>query len=112
MTTDPLADWWRHQITIERLTGTGAFGDEYDEPEDPIPLGFIDDRRRMVRDADGNEVVSETTVMLPIGTAEVPLGSRVTLPAAFGARESTVLAVSRHDGGGQPTPDHLELALT
>lgn len=112
MTADPLGDWWRHPIKVERLTGTGAYGDTFAPADDPLPLGFIDDRRRMVRDSSGSEVVSETTVALPITTPDVPPGSLVTLPATHGGRQATVLAVSRHDGGGQPTPDHLELALT
>lgn len=106
---DALSAWWVHTVTIQRKTGEGAFGDHYDEPA--TLRGFVDDRRRLVRDGDGNETVSESTVLLPIDTAHVPLGSQVTLPATFGSRTSTVLAISRHDGGGQPTPDHLELAL-
>lgn len=107
---DPLAAWWRHPVQVERLSGSGAYGNRYGAAT--TELAAIDDRRRMVRDAGGTEVVSESTVLLPIATADIPLGSRVTLPAAFGARRATVLAVSRHDSGGQPTPNHLELALT
>lgn len=110
MSVDPLAGWWRHQITIARYTGTGAYGDVWDSPT--TELGAIEDRRRMIRSSNGQQAVSSTTVYLPLSTPDVPLGSNVTLPAAFGARVATVLQVSRHDGGGQPTPDHLEIALT
>lgn len=107
---DPLAAWWRHTVQVERLDGTGAYGDVYLTAT--AALCAIDDRRRMVRDATGTETVSETTILLPLTTADVPLGSRVTLPASHGGRTATVLAVSRHDSGGMPTPNHLELALT
>lgn len=106
---DPLAQWWRHPVTIERLTGASVHGDQYAAGEDAT--GFIDDRTRMVRDAGGDEVVSQTTVLLPKGTANVPLGSYVTLPAAFDTRRARVIAASRHDGAGLATPDHLELSL-
>lgn len=104
-----LAQWWRHPVTIARLLGSGPYGDTY-APETTHD-GWIDDRRRLVRDATGTEVVSETTVLLPITTPDVPLNSTVTLPAAYGGRTTHVLAVSRHDGAGLPTPDHLELSL-
>ncbi|NAE18077.1 hypothetical protein [Enterococcus hirae] len=107
--SDPLAPWWRHEVVLERLLGSGPYGDKWADPE--TVHGAVDDRRRLVRDGTGSEVVSETTVLLSIVTADVPLGSRVTLPATFGERTSTVLSAARHDSGGLPTPDHLELAL-
>lgn len=110
MAGDLLAAWWRHPVTIARLTGSGPYGETWAEPT--AHRAWVDDTRRMVRDATGTEVVSETTVLLPAFTALVPVGSLLTLPAAFGAREARVLAVTRHDGAGLPTPDHLELALT
>lgn len=109
MSVDLLGPWWVHPVTIERLAGKGAYGEKLAAPV--TVTGFIDDRRRMVRNGAGSEVMSETTVLLPITTPDVPLGSKVTLPAAFGNRESRVLSAARHDGGGLPTPDHLELAL-
>lgn len=110
MSTDALVDWWRHTITIARYTGTGAYGDVWAAPTSEA--GMVEDKRRMIRASNGEQVISSTTVYLPISTPDVPLGSTVTLPAVFGTRVATVLAVARHDGGGQPTPDHLELNLT
>jgi hypothetical protein len=96
----------RHEVTVEPLTGEGPFG---------AILGpavrvrcFADDKRRLVRDATGNEVTSSTTLYAPLDTA-APVGSRVTLPDG---RKATVLQALRRDGGGLPTPDHLEVALT
>lgn len=107
---DYLAAWWVHDLTVRRFTGYDAYGKRQYATAQTIK-GFVNDTRRMVRNADGVEVVSETTVYLPAGTATIPVDSEVTLPATFGGRVTTVLAVSVHDGGGQPTPDHVELAL-
>lgn len=107
--SDPLAHWWRHEVTIEPLAGSGAYGDVYAAPF--TWTCAIDDSRKLVRDAGGNEVVSETRIFGPIQTGHIPLGSRVTLPASHEARTTTVLVVSRHDSGGLPTPDHVEVAL-
>lgn len=107
--TDPLADWWVHDIQVERKTGAGAYGDTYASPE--TVTGLIDDTRRLVRTGAGEETMSSASVFLPIGTTDVPLGSRVTLPAAFGGRGSTVIAVARHEAGSQPVPAHIEIHL-
>ena len=110
MTADPLADFWQHDVSVERFTGTDAFGvDVYATAE--TVTGFVDDTRRLVRDLAGQEVVASTTVYLPAATADVPAGSKVTLPAVFGGRSSQVVGVSRHDAGSLPLPAHLELAL-
>lgn len=108
--SDPLAQFWRHPVTVTRRTGTDAYGrPSYSPPT--TERAWIDDTRRVVRGPDGDEVISETTVYLPIDTDPVPLHSTITLPPVFESRTTTVLAVSRHDGAGLPTPDHLELAL-
>lgn len=111
MTADPLVDWWRYTVTVERFTGTSPSGDTYAAGTSEV--AFIDDSRKLVRQADGGQVISSTQVFLPSTVAYVPAGSRVTLPATFGTppRRSIVLASSVHAGGGQPTPDHVELAL-
>jgi len=96
----------RHQVTIEVLEGEGPFGPLYGPPVEA--RAFVDQRRRLVRSASGSEVVSETTVYLPPGTV-CPPGSRVTLPSGA---VSTVITTSVRDGGGLPTPDHVEAALT
>lgn len=106
--TGPLDVWWRHPVTVERYTGRGAYGAQYAAPV--TLMAAIDDRNQRVLNGSGQEVTAATTVLLPIETAAVALESRVTLPAAFSGRRLTVISVSRHDSGGQPTPDHLELS--
>lgn len=109
MTADPLASWWVHTVSVERHSGNGPEGDTYTAPAtEPC---FVSDKRRLVLAASGEQVVSETTVLFPKTTADIPVDSRITLPAPFGSRETRALSVSRHHGGGQPTPDHLEVAV-
>lgn len=107
--TDALADWWVHDVTVERLTGEGAYGPTYASAQ--TVTGFVDDERKLVRSVGGEEIVATASVFLPAATTDIPLDSRVTLPALFGSRECTVIAVARHDAGGQPTPNHLEVYL-
>lgn len=94
----------RHTVSVEPLTGEGGNGPTYG-PAATVRC-FRDDKRRLVRGRDGSEVVSETTLyMRP--AEDCPVGSRVTLPG----RVSTAITSTRRDGGGLPTPDHLEVIL-
>lgn len=109
MTRDPLAAWWRHEVRIERFAGGGPRGDQFD----PVftALAAIDDRTKQVVDGNGSEAASQTTVVLPRPVGFIPPGSKVTLPATHGGRTSFVIACRVADGGGQPTPDHVEVNL-
>lgn len=94
----------RHAATIEPYLGAGAHGPLYG-PAVEVRC-FADDKRRRVRAANGDEVISETTVYCLLGT-NAPTGSRVTV----NGRASIVINALRRDGGGLPTPDHLEVIL-
>ncbi|MFD1940535.1 hypothetical protein ACFSKW_54680 [Nonomuraea mangrovi] len=94
----------RHTVEIEPFEGEGPFGPEFGTAV--TERAFVDEKRRLVRDAEGAEVVSETTVYMRLA-ATCPAGSRVTV----NGRTSYVITASRRDGGGLPTPDHLEVAL-
>lgn len=57
----------------------------------------VRDEQRLVRAADGSEVVSSSQVTIA-ATEHVPLGSLVTVwPGTAGEREATVLAVGRNE---------------
>jgi hypothetical protein len=94
----------RHQVIVEPFESNGPFGPEYGEQV--VERAFIDEKRKLVRDAEGAEVISETTVYMRID-ATCPAESRVTV----NGRTTIVITASRRDGGGLPTPDHLEVAL-
>jgi hypothetical protein len=107
VTADPLASWWRHTVTVEDCTGSGAYGDQYGDPYQLT--GFVTAKRTVVFDANGDQSGADALVLLPKGTPPPPLKSRVTSPLLD--RPRYVVSVAVHDGGGQPTPDHVELAV-
>lgn len=107
--TDDLAEFYVHATTVERYEGTGAYGDVFADPA--TVLGFVDDSNKLIRDSTGQQVVSSARVFFPSATDLIPLKSRVTLPAPFLGRQSTVIALSVHNSGGLELPDHLETAL-
>ncbi|MGA5424522.1 hypothetical protein [Streptomyces lavendulocolor] len=95
----------RHRITVEPLLGSGAYGDEYGSATQV--RCFLDEQTRNIRAADGSDTVSTSTAYCPLDS-NIPPGSRVTLPSG---RSTTVANALRRDGGGLPTPDHLEVQL-
>lgn len=95
----------RHRITVEPLLGQGPYGPSYGPPVEV--RCFLDEQTRTVRDASGEDVVSSSTARCRLEET-APTGSRVTLP---GGRQTTVLVALRRDGGGFPTPDHLEVQM-
>lgn len=106
---DPLAAWWRHSVVIAPFLGAGSYGDEWGET---FTVGAaIDDTARQVADGDGVEVTATTTVVVPVTVGYVRPGSKVTLPATHGSRTIHVVSCRVASGGGQPTPDHVELYL-
>lgn len=96
----------RHVVTVEPYLGQTANGPKYG-PGVAV-RGFLDQQTREVRNPAGEVVVSSGTFLCRLATVAPP-ESRVTLPDG---RRGRVIAALRRDGGGLPTPDHLELQLT
>lgn len=95
-----------HTVTVRPHLGQGGAGPIYGPAVSYRCL--VESKRRKVRDSLGEEVVSEATVRGQLGPDWGPK-SEVTLPDG---RIGYVITASPHHGGGLPTPDHLELALT
>lgn len=95
----------RHRITIEPYEGDSSTGPVYGPPQQV--RAFVDEQTRAVVSAGGEKVTSSSTAYAPPGTKAPPL-SRVTLPSG---RVTTVIAALPRDGGGLPTPDHVEIQL-
>lgn len=91
-----------HTVTVEPYEGDGAHGPIYGAPVEVDCL--IDESRKVVRNADGVEVVSEVTFFCGVDE-QVPPSSKVTVRG----RDTYVIASKRQDGGGLPTPDHREV---
>lgn len=97
----------RHTASVEPLIGSGAYGETYAAAR-PVQC-FAEDKRQLVRNPAGDEVVSETTLYCRlVHDADFPLDSRVSV----NGRVAYVLRVARHDDGGLGAWQHLEVSLT
>lgn len=94
-------------VTIEPLEGQTGSG----EPSFGSPVSVevvIDQTRRRVLNAEGSEVISESTLVCAAGTA-CPDGSRVTLPD--GHVTYSIITKTARDHGQDDLPAHTEIAL-
>lgn len=104
-----LDGWLPHSITVRPYLGTGPYGDVLGEPV-VIGRAYVEDRRRLVRSADGDELISETTIHT--GPDEhIPVRSLVTVWATTPhERTGRVITANLYD---HPAAwSHLEIALT
>ncbi|NUK07465.1 hypothetical protein HRW18_05435 [Streptomyces lunaelactis] len=100
--------WLKHTVTVEAYEGDAAYGPRY-----ALPVAvrcFLEQKTRTVRDKTGQEVVSSGTFYARLDEAQAicPAESRITLPDGS---TTLVIAALPRDGGGLPTPDHLEVQL-
>lgn len=94
-----------HTVSVETFEGTGAYGDQYATAADVAC--FVEDSRRMVRNLDGDEVISESTLYAKLDQApNLVAKSRVTLPDG---RKSIVILKKDRDDGGMGAPQHVEV---
>lgn len=102
--------FYPHRVRIGvRLPSAGG-GPRWEDPGDPV-AAEVKDEQRIVRNRDGDEVVSNTQVYVPLATV-CPIGSRVTVwEGQQGERTAEVLAVARHDNTGTPLDQYLVLSL-
>lgn len=97
----------RHEVIVEPYEGDSANGPLYGTPV--TVRCFLEEKRRMVRNKEGEQVLSGATFYCRLDAiADAPPQSLVTLP---GGRQSEVITQAPHNGGGLPTPDHLEVSL-
>ena len=95
----------RHEITVEPYLGDTSKGPRYGPPV--TVRCFLDEQTRGVRSPAGEQVTSTSTAYADPGT-QAPAFSRVTLPSG---RVTKVIQLKDRDGGGLPTPDHVEIQL-
>lgn len=93
-----------HVATVEGYVGSGAGGDTYASPV-ALPC-YFEQQRTVVKDANGDDAVSEATVYADLGDDIAP-GSRVSV----NGYESSVITVSIFDDAGITGLAHRELAL-
>ena len=97
-----------HSVTVAAYEGDSAYGPRYAAPV--AVRCFLEQKTRTVRNKEGQEVVSSGTFYARLAEAQTACvaESRVTLPDGT---ETLIIAALPHDGGGLPTPDHLEVQL-
>jgi hypothetical protein len=102
-----ISDLFIHTATVETFTGTGSHGPGFAAPV--TKAGFAEDGRKLVRNATGQEVVSETTWFTSLDDAALySTDSRVTI----NGRVARVIIAKRRDLGALgPEVTHLEVAL-
>lgn len=101
-------DFMVHPVQVETHGGEDPFGNIHTTLSDPV-YGFLDDSRALVRNAAGDQVVSESTFYT--GTEHKDLfkpESLVHLPD----RTATVISTKLADSGPLGLPDHLAVVLT
>lgn len=101
-------EFFVHEVTVRRLTGSGGMGKTYAAPV--TLLVFVDDKRRLVRGQDAQQVISETSIYgaVEYGSEFTP-GSTVDLPSG---RRATVITCGVKTSGELGLPDHFEAACT
>lgn len=108
--SDPLALWWVHPVAVRRYRGMGQGGAVNLDAAVTV-TGFYEDRDQLVTGPDGEQVTARGVFAAPPGTPLIPLGSELTLPAAFGGRVVRVVSTSVADSGGLPLPAHSEYGV-
>ena len=74
---DIFADWLTQTVTRQTLLGNTANGPKHADPV-PIEDVGVEHARRLIRDTDGREVISETTLYVPPDKPAFALGDLVT----------------------------------
>lgn len=97
----------RHRATVEPYAGDTGSGPAHDPPKQV--RGLVEDKRRLVRNDEGAEVVSETTFYTRLEHADrFNAGARVTV----NGRTSTVITAARWDDRNLGGWQHLAVSLT
>lgn len=94
-----------HTVSVCTKTGVTGGGALLSDPVDV--RCFVDEKVRLVRNSDGDQVVSSSTLYTSDTRSLWAPGSTVTV---FG-RPTKVIAVSRRDDGGSGAWQHTEVAL-
>jgi hypothetical protein len=98
-----------HTITVRPYLGTGPYGDVFGDPV-IVRRTFVEDRRRLVRTATGEEVISETTVRTR-PREHIPIGSQVTVWHGT-PHERTARVITTNLFDHPSSWSHLEITLT
>lgn len=102
------AFFYPHKVLVKDRVAGGGMGPTFATARELA--AEVKDEQQLVRAADNSETVSSAQVTLRL-PEHVPLGSLVTVwPGTPAARESTVLAVDRHENA-PPLDSFVVLSL-
>ncbi len=95
-------------VSYRPKLGEGTYGPQYGDPVVP-KRAAIDDKRKLIRAADGRELMSQSRIALDLEHL-MPVGSLVTIwRGRANERETTALVVAVADWPG--LPQFVEIAL-
>ena len=94
-----------HEVEIEDFEGDGGFGPSYGDPY--TVQGYMEYNRKVVRDREGGEVVSEAQFITRPGTSPPP-ESKLTLDG----NEHEVISVAPYDNPLNDKRFSVEVMLT
>lgn len=104
------AFWFPHQVKVRPMRAGAGMGPRLSTSDPADAVAEVDDTHRMIRNADGVQVVSSARVTVPLDTV-APLGSEITLwPGRPAERTAAVIAISREENGDD-LPSQLVLSL-
>lgn len=103
-----MAEFYVHAAQVEMFLGESGYG--VDLFADPVTIAcFADDSRKLVRNKDGEQVVSESTLYTyPINAPLFVADSRVTIDGNL----SRVIKTNNNTSGDLDLPDHVAVSLT
>lgn len=107
---EAFGDWLTYGLIVERWDGAGFDGPAFAAPVTivgPVVGVMVEQTRRLIRNSDGNEVVSETTIYVPPEReGAFNLHARVTL---LDGTVSKVLRIAKLDVFGLPSHQVVNL---
>lgn len=108
MSADDLEEFYVHTVTVEKSLGKSGYGVDLFDP--PVTVqGFLDGTRHLVRNKDGDQVVSESTFYTyPSNGALFNPAARVTDSVGVVSR---VIKTNVNDSGDLDLPDHVAVSL-
>jgi hypothetical protein len=106
-----ISRWFVDTVTVETFRGSGAMGDLFAAPVVLAPPNgcWVENSRKLVRAANGEQLISETTVYTAAANnALFTTDSRVTINGVA----ARVLKANENDTGGlMPSVDHVAINL-
>lgn len=102
-----ISSLFTQSVQVSTYSAGDSFGSTYAEP---VTVScFVNDRRELARNTDGSEVVSETTLYVPLADVDLfTVGSRVVV----NTRTMQVLSAYRRDSAGPSSTWHAQITLT